>query len=88
MWITGTVLLVSNMSENTIELLDVRGLCCPLPLLKAKQKLASLVSGEQLKVLATDPGSKRDFSVFIELSEYEMLESLEEDGIFSYLIQK
>lgn len=44
--------------------LDARGLTCPLPILKAKKALSDMHSGEILKVLATDPGSVRDFQAF------------------------
>ena len=44
--------------------LDARGLTCPLPILKAKKALSDMLSGEVLKVLATDPGSVRDFQAF------------------------
>lgn len=43
---------------------DARGLNCPLPILKAKKALAELASGQVLKVVATDPGSRRDFEAF------------------------
>jgi tRNA 2-thiouridine synthesizing protein A len=43
---------------------DARGLNCPLPILKAKKALADLASGQVLKVLSTDPGSRRDFEAF------------------------
>ncbi len=43
---------------------DARGLNCPLPILKAKKALAGMASGEVLKVVATDPGSVRDFQAF------------------------
>ncbi|WP_374316649.1 sulfurtransferase TusA family protein [Aquabacterium sp.] len=44
--------------------LDARGLTCPLPILKAKKALTDMQSGEILRVLATDPGSVRDFQAF------------------------
>ena len=44
--------------------IDTRGLNCPLPILKAKKALAELESGQLLKVVATDPGSLRDFQAF------------------------
>ncbi|MDZ7812522.1 MAG: sulfurtransferase TusA family protein [Ideonella sp.] len=44
--------------------IDTRGLNCPLPILKAKKALAEMTSGEVLKVIATDPGSARDFQAF------------------------
>lgn len=68
--------------------LDTCGLDCPLPLLKAKQALNAMSSGEQLRVRATDPGSQRDFRVFAEQSGHQLLESSEDNGIFIYLLQK
>lgn len=68
--------------------LDARGLDCPMPLLKAKQALNRLQSGEQLRVLATDPGSQRDFRVFAEQSGHLLLESEALDGEFIYVLQK
>lgn len=46
------------MSE---KILDVRGLKCPMPIVKAKKELAAITAGEVLKVVATDPGSVLDF---------------------------
>lgn len=71
----------------TVEL-DTRGLSCPLPLLKAKQALNRLQSGEQLRVRATDPGSQRDFRVFAEQSGHQLLDSRCEGDEFIYLLQK
>lgn len=68
--------------------LDTCGLNCPLPLLKAKQALNAMTSGEQLRVRATDPGSQRDFRVFAEQSGHQLLESGEDNGVFVYLLQK
>ncbi len=76
------------MSENSVQEVDARGLDCPLPLLKAKQALNKLSSGERLRVLATDAGSVRDFRVFAEQSGHQLLESSERDGVYSYLLQK
>ena len=54
--------------------LDTRGLNCPLPILKAKRALAEMASGEMLKVLATDPGSVRDFQAFARQTGNELVE--------------
>jgi tRNA 2-thiouridine synthesizing protein A len=67
---------------------DARGLACPLPLLKAKQALNKLQSGERLKVLATDVGSVRDFRTFAQLSGNLLLESTEQDGCYFYILEK
>ncbi|MAZ88543.1 MAG: response regulator SirA [Cellvibrionaceae bacterium] len=67
---------------------DARGLSCPLPLLKAKQALNQLNVGEQLRVLATDEGSVRDFKTFAQLSGHLLLSSDEQDGCYIYILQK
>jgi tRNA 2-thiouridine synthesizing protein A len=68
--------------------LDTCGLDCPMPLLKAKQALHAMASGETLRVRATDPGSQRDFRVFAEQSGHTLLESSEQDGVFIYVLLK
>ncbi len=52
---------------------DARGLNCPLPILKAKKALADMASGDVLRVLATDPGSVRDFGAFARQTGNELL---------------
>ncbi len=54
--------------------IDTRGLNCPLPILKAKKALSELQAGEVLKVLATDPGSLRDFQAFARQTGNELIE--------------
>jgi len=71
-----------------VQELDVRGLSCPLPLLKAKQALNKLKPGQYLRVYATDSGSVRDFKSFTDLSGHSLLESNEIDGYYSYLLRK
>ena len=54
--------------------IDTRGLNCPLPILKAKKALADMVSGQLLKVVATDSGSLRDFQAFAKQTGNELVE--------------
>ena len=68
--------------------LDATGLSCPMPLLKAKKALNELDPGDCLRVVATDPGSVRDFAVFSEQSGHALLESRQEDGRYYYLLRK
>jgi len=75
------------MTEFDLEL-DTSGLTCPLPLLKAKKALNGLDSGSRLKVVATDPGSERDFQVFAEQSGHKLLGHDAKDGIYTYLLEK
>lgn len=54
--------------------IDTRGLNCPLPILKAKKALADLSSGQTLRVVATDPGSVRDFQAFARQTGNELVD--------------
>ena len=71
---------------NVQKELDTRGLNCPLPILKAKKALADMTSGQVLKVLATDPGSMRDFQAFARQTGNELVEqSASNDEFIHYL---
>lgn len=75
------------MSEYTKEL-DASGLNCPMPILRAKKALKDLNSGDVLRVIATDPGSVKDFEAFAKQTGNELLESNEEGGSFYYRLRK
>lgn len=68
--------------------LDVKGLNCPMPLLKAKKALNELEAEALLEVLATDPGSVRDFETFSRQSGHSLLESRQEGDTYIYLLRK
>ena len=68
--------------------LDAKGLSCPLPVVKARLEIEKLASGDVLEVLATDPGSVADFDNWTKMSGHELLESAEDDGVYTYLIKK
>jgi tRNA 2-thiouridine synthesizing protein A len=68
--------------------LDTRGLNCPLPILKAKKALADMASGEVLKVLATDPGSVRDFQAFSRQTGNELLEQNKAGDEFVHFLRR
>jgi tRNA 2-thiouridine synthesizing protein A len=77
------------MTEPTpSRILDVQGLNCPMPLLKAKKALNEMEPDETLQVLATDPGSVRDFAVFSQQSGHALLESRQEGEVYIYLLRK
>lgn len=67
---------------------DARGLNCPLPILRAKKALAGMQSGEVLRVIATDPGSARDFAAFAKQTGNELLESKQDDKTFIFLMRR
>lgn len=68
--------------------LDASGLNCPLPILRAKKALNGMEVGKILHIIATDPGSVKDFEAFSKQTGNELLESKEEDGKFYFLLQK
>ena len=68
--------------------LDARGLNCPLPILKAKKALADMASGEVLRIMATDPGSVRDFQAFARQTGNTLLEHTQADKEFTFFMQR
>ncbi len=67
--------------------LDLKGLACPLPILKAKKALLELPKGATLEVFATDPGSVADFTAFSEATGNALIEHGEAGGIYRFLLQ-
>jgi tRNA 2-thiouridine synthesizing protein A len=70
------------------QLLDAKGLNCPLPILRAKKALKDVAVGGTLEVLATDPGAVKDFEAFCRVTGNELLESKIEDGVYQFLIKR
>jgi len=68
--------------------IDTSGLNCPLPILKAKKALAGLQAGEVLKVVATDPGSVRDFVSFAKQTGHELLDQQSNGSEFIHLLKR
>jgi tRNA 2-thiouridine synthesizing protein A len=68
--------------------LDARGLNCPLPILRTKKALADLQSGQVLKVLATDPGSVKDFQTFARQTGHALLSHDEASREFTFFMKK
>lgn len=67
--------------------IDARGLNCPLPILKARQALIRMSSGEILKILATDPASAEDFPTFARVTKHDLLVSDTADEIWTYYLK-
>lgn len=77
------------MSEIVVnQEVDARGLTCPLPILRAKKALSTLQSGQVLKVIATDPGSKRDFQAFAKQTGNELLHIDESPAEWSFFLKR
>ena len=77
------------MSQETINKdLDVKGLNCPLPILRAKKALTDMTSGQILRVVATDPGAVKDFAAFCKQTGNALLSSDDNGREFTFLISK
>ena len=72
----------------TETLLDVKGLSCPLPVLRANRALRSLEPGARLRVLATDRASVADFQAYCRETGHALLAWSEENGVFSFVIRR
>lgn len=68
--------------------LDTQGVSCPLPILKAKKALADLESGQTLEVLASDPGSVKDFEAFCRTTGHRLLEQAASGETFRFVIER
>lgn len=73
---------------NTDREIDTSGLNCPLPILKAKKALTELQSGQTLKVIATDPGSWRDFEAFARQTGNELVSQEKTETNFVYVLRR
>ncbi len=73
---------------NVDKEIDTSGLNCPLPILKAKKALTELQSGQTLKVIATDPGSWRDFEAFARQTGNTLVSQEKTEASFVYVLQR
>ncbi len=73
------------MEEAT---LDLKGLTCPLPVLRANKALRALPEGARLRVLATDPAAVADFRNYCETTGHALVAVSETQGVYSFVIQK
>ncbi|UNM96994.1 sulfurtransferase TusA family protein [Ignatzschineria rhizosphaerae] len=74
-------------NQSIVEI-DLKGLNCPMPILKTKQALMKAKGGDILRVLATDPHSEIDFKAYLVRTNHQLLDFTIEDGVFTFLIQK
>jgi tRNA 2-thiouridine synthesizing protein A len=70
------------------QVLDCRGLLCPLPVIRTSNAIKGLAVGQVLELLATDPGSKPDMLAWAKQTGHELLEVREDGGIFRFLVRK
>jgi tRNA 2-thiouridine synthesizing protein A len=68
--------------------LDARGLACPMPIVKTAQAMKELATGQVLEVLATDPGSVKDFAAWSKSTGNPIVEQATDGGVFRFVLQK
>ena len=76
------------MSTTVAKTLDLKGLSCPLPIVKTAQAIKELEPGDIIEALATDPGSVPDFAAWTRSTGHELIEQTEEGGVYLFLIRK
>ena len=67
---------------------DAKGLNCPMPIVKTAQAVKGLTSGDTVEVLATDPGSVKDFAAWAKSTGNEMVEQSTDGGVFRFVLRK
>ena len=76
------------MTLQISQTLDARGLSCPMPIVKTAQAMKSMPSGGLLEVLATDPGSVKDFAAWSRTTGNALVEETVDGGIYRFVIQR
>jgi tRNA 2-thiouridine synthesizing protein A len=75
-----------------MTVLDVKGLKCPLPVLRAKRALNGVAPGALLEVEATDPAALKDFPAFCDMTGHELVETRTEGGgeseVYRFVIRR
>ncbi len=79
---------MSILTQTVDRELDTKGLSCPLPILKTKKTLAEMVSGQTLRIVATDAGSVRDFQAFAKQTGNVLIGQMEDGANFVHLMQR
>jgi tRNA 2-thiouridine synthesizing protein A len=76
------------MTLQISQTLDARGLSCPMPIVKSAQAIKSLPSGGLLEVLATDPGSVKDFAAWSRSTGHALVEQTVDGGVYRFVLQR
>ena len=76
------------MTLQIVQTLDARGLNCPMPIVKTAQAIKGIESGQLLEVLATDPGSVKDFAAWSRTTGHELIEQTVDGGIYRFVLRR
>jgi tRNA 2-thiouridine synthesizing protein A len=79
---------IEERGVDVVLELDASGLFCPEPVMLLHNKVRDIEAGQLLRLVATDPSTSRDVPKFCHFLGHELLESIEKDGSFTYLIRK
>jgi tRNA 2-thiouridine synthesizing protein A len=67
---------------------DAKGLSCPMPIVKTAQAVKGVPAGELIEVLATDPGSVKDFAAWTRSTGNTIIEQTEDEGVYRFVIKR
>lgn len=67
---------------------DARGLSCPLPIVRTALAILTMSPGELIEVLATDPGSTKDFTAWAKTTGHQLVDSSVSDGVYRFLLRR
>jgi tRNA 2-thiouridine synthesizing protein A len=67
---------------------DARGLSCPMPIVKTAQAIKTVASGALIEVLATDPGSVKDFAAWSRTTGNEIVEQSADGGVYRFVLRR
>jgi len=76
------------MTEQIAQVVDAKGLSCPMPIVKTAQAVKGLASGQLLEVLATDPGSTKDFTAWATSTGNELVEQTVAGGVYRFVLRQ
>ncbi len=76
------------MTLQIFQQVDARGLSCPMPIVKTAQAIRRIGSGDLLEVLATDPGSVKDFAAWSRTTGNELIEQSVDDGVYRFVVRR
>jgi tRNA 2-thiouridine synthesizing protein A len=76
------------MTVETLNQVDARGLSCPMPIVKTAQAIKTIASGDLIEVLATDPGSVKDFAAWSRTTGHELVEQAVDAGVYRFVLRR
>jgi tRNA 2-thiouridine synthesizing protein A len=77
-----------NVTEIATSQVDARGLSCPMPIVRTAQAVKLLAPGAIFEVLATDPGSQKDFAAWCRSTGHELLEQTTDGPVYRFVIRR